>query len=423
MKCFRVPLLGLFLCAITLLPEGQTPTPTAAAPRGTDVPAGAIMTNTTWTKAGNPYVLTGQVVVFPDATLTIEPGVQIQGGETIEVRGGLFAIGSPTEPIICRCGIYYAHDNAGGTYDARGAVRYVRFSQGGVGVANAELTIQDSIFTGSEAIRSNPDTGSAVYVFGSSRVTFERSVIEDHWGGINGQGNSRIQVCKSVFRRNQVPVYTGGGVEGSVFYANAYGPLAGVIRHSVISGNLRPGGSSFYDSVVAGNQWGVETSQPGSNNTISNQLFDMSLSTSSTANAANNWWGTTDRSLIEARIHDGKDDPQLGLVQYEPILTQPPAFTLGDACPGPLPVPVPAFLTFGGGQLPSFGPHSLTWESLEPATQFQIQVVPYNNDGPGINLIISDRALVERKAFFARATGDRPGYVCSVAGDELHVAD
>ncbi len=39
---------------------------------------GGIFTNTTWTLANSPYLMTGNVVVFPGVTLTIEPGVEIR---------------------------------------------------------------------------------------------------------------------------------------------------------------------------------------------------------------------------------------------------------------------------------------------------------------------------------------------------------
>jgi Secretion system C-terminal sorting domain len=70
--------------------------------------SGSIYSNTTWTLANSPYIMTGSVVIFPGKTLTIEPGVQVrvQGNSTntglqlyLEVRGTLNAVGTPTAPI------------------------------------------------------------------------------------------------------------------------------------------------------------------------------------------------------------------------------------------------------------------------------------------------------------------------------------
>lgn len=70
--------------------------------------SGGVFTNTTLTLANSPYILTGSVVVFPNVTLTIEPGVVIQIEEKsynvsqqiyLEVRGRLVAKGTSANPI------------------------------------------------------------------------------------------------------------------------------------------------------------------------------------------------------------------------------------------------------------------------------------------------------------------------------------
>jgi len=63
--------------------------------------SGPIITNTTWTAANSPYILTDDVTINEGITLTIEPGVTVMGeiGTLLAVNGRLEAIGTPSQPI------------------------------------------------------------------------------------------------------------------------------------------------------------------------------------------------------------------------------------------------------------------------------------------------------------------------------------
>ena len=92
-------LLFVLLLVISQTTSAQTPI------------SGGIYSNTTWTLANSPYLITSAIVVFPGNTLTIEPGVKIKVQANInqtsgisdtylEIRGNLVAVGTPNAPII-----------------------------------------------------------------------------------------------------------------------------------------------------------------------------------------------------------------------------------------------------------------------------------------------------------------------------------
>lgn len=96
--------------------------------------SGGIYNNTTWNIAGSPYLVTGSIVVFPNRTLTIEPGVEVivtadntfNTGNFIylEVRGSLIANGTSNAPIV-----FTSTDTTTGFYNWEG-IR-IKGSQGG----------------------------------------------------------------------------------------------------------------------------------------------------------------------------------------------------------------------------------------------------------------------------------------------------
>ncbi|MBW4891704.1 IPT/TIG domain-containing protein [Mucilaginibacter sp. HMF5004] len=68
--------------------------------------SGNITSNTIWTKAGSPYILTGNVGVPAAYTLTIEPGVTVQRNTNYQIllNGAMICNGSATDSIVFSSG-------------------------------------------------------------------------------------------------------------------------------------------------------------------------------------------------------------------------------------------------------------------------------------------------------------------------------
>jgi len=74
----------------------------SSSARGTDVAAGDITANTTWSRAGSPYYIRGNVRVAYNVTLSVEPGVDIRFAGNYSLSsfmGRIFANGTPAEPV------------------------------------------------------------------------------------------------------------------------------------------------------------------------------------------------------------------------------------------------------------------------------------------------------------------------------------
>lgn len=65
------------------------------------IPGATYNSDTTWTLANSPYSITGDVIVGPNATLTIEAGVVMKYSTNVEltINGRLYAVGTPTQRI------------------------------------------------------------------------------------------------------------------------------------------------------------------------------------------------------------------------------------------------------------------------------------------------------------------------------------
>ncbi len=171
-----------------------------------------ITSNVTWTLANSPYTLTDNIVVSPNVTLTIEPGVIVKGKSNTElqIQGHLEAIGTPTQMITftsennTAAGQWVGLKFVGGTGELRHTVlRYAGHTPLGesqsLGIfENSEVSIYSS------AIISNTEHGINIQ---DSRVILSDTLFSGHSttknrNVINARGTSTITVISSTFENN-----------------------------------------------------------------------------------------------------------------------------------------------------------------------------------------------------------------------------
>lgn len=173
--------------------------------------SGGIFSNTSWTVANSPYILTGPIVVFPGNTLTIEPGVtikvQFKGFNTglmsyIELRGAMIANGTLAAPI---------------KFEAELATQ--EYTWRGIEIKS----IQGGAFTG-----TNFELQNALYGISSDKIyydtlSFKHCTFKNNMFGIYLVANLRLDSCDFINNGAAVtamPSYGGVDVNQCTFEKN-----------------------------------------------------------------------------------------------------------------------------------------------------------------------------------------------------------
>lgn len=268
------------LTVLTLLLVLLLPTLNAtvrAAPSYTEV-GGPIVSDTTWTLANSPYVVTSSVQVMTGVTLTIQAGVMVKfnTGKVLQTDGTLVARGTAGQPITFTSNnanpangdwgnIYFADSSVDATFDASGnylggsVLQYCIVEYGGSGVQTAIYAPSAAPFIDHCTVRNNAKGG--ILIAGSAgkpAVVSNNTIINN--SAYNGGG---IYAGFSTVAYNTVSNNSAIEYGGGIYARNN----STVIGNTVISNTVT--GTGYYGTGCGGGI-SVESSTVNSNTVISN---------------------------------------------------------------------------------------------------------------------------------------------------------
>jgi outer membrane protein assembly factor BamB/DNA-binding MarR family transcriptional regulator len=337
--------IGGFVGLFSVVPdEVEGPGPTYVS--------GLITENTTWIDSNSPYIINGDTTLMSGYTLTIQDGtvVKFSNNTLLAVRGKLHVEGNNANRVV-----FTANDTLSNFTDERDYDK--RYYYNGIGSNfqifidaenGGEVNISFAEFEFSSAQEGALRLGSssepqiiADTIFKNNRMglwtggyysNINRCTFEDNYMGIL---NAKGTISNSIFRNNIVGVYSSSDMitTNSSYINNICGLESGkaTLEYCIISNN-NFGIYELYDSTfnrnsINNNKIGIipmPDSFPITNNNIYNNTeYNIMLIGSPDINVTNNWWGTTNTTIIDQYIYDIYDDISLGEAFYLPILTAP----------------------------------------------------------------------------------------------------
>ncbi|MBI2303897.1 MAG: right-handed parallel beta-helix repeat-containing protein, partial [Chloroflexi bacterium] len=249
---------------------------TAAPPQ----PQLIIGSNTTWTLAGSPYVITSSVLVSTGVTLTVEPGVVVKFDDNLgmQVDGTLIARGTASQPITFTSsritpapgawGFIKLTDSSGdATFDGSGnylsgsILQYAVVEYAGATGSGAVWLERAAPFVDHSTIRNNSQSG--IYAYNSVNLKIANNTIFGNtatFGGGIYAYNSTVTITINTIVSNTTSSGFGGGGGINAYYSTA------TISGNTISGNTAAGAGG---GIYANNGTTTITNNTISGNTAS----------------------------------------------------------------------------------------------------------------------------------------------------------
>jgi predicted outer membrane repeat protein len=254
-----IPLSLALALVVSFLLSAVTPLSISAS---TEV-SGEITSDTTWTEANSPYIVTSNVLVSEGVTLTIEPGVVVkfESGKAMQIDGELIARGTEGEPIVFTSnqaspapgdwgGIIFSDSSVNATYDAEGnylsgcIMQYCRVEYTGVVNTSPVRIVSSFLFIDHCDIADS--AGSYIYVDGgSARITNNTMVrsggVRSHESTVIISGNTIANGSGGISIGDSTALINGNAIINTVGYGVHAVESAGTISGNIITNSSSRG--------------------------------------------------------------------------------------------------------------------------------------------------------------------------------------
>jgi parallel beta-helix repeat protein len=240
--------------------------------------SGQIMSSTVWQTSDSPIGVIGPLLVSSNATLTIQPGVDVEffGNYALQVDGALQALGTALSPIT---------------------------------------------FTSSDEFPLSGDWQGLVFTAASSNnvCVLSNVVVEYAQVGVNCTAtspqmvNSTIQYCsqQGIYLTRSSPLIQGCLIQQNSSYGiYCYDTSSPQILGSQILANGSYG-ISLNGTAVSGHNClaTIQGNTLGGNGSYAVYAYNYYQAGQVVVDARSNWWGTADASVISGLVYDCNDNP------------------------------------------------------------------------------------------------------------------
>jgi len=311
-----------------------------------------ITQDTIWTRVDSPFVVSKDIMVYPNATLTIEPGVEVKfgGNFSLIISGRLYANGTEKtitftsnkeqpevgdwkaitfdgmeKSVLIGCFVAYAED---GIFVENGNVELesstISLCQNGITVSDGELMIENSTvslcrqsgisITNSEStvqnslIAENQENG--ICITGNGQIAIQKNTILANGDGLVLTGNEALGVDIS---QNKISANKQSGIRIDANNTDF------TIINNIVSSNdnagfyiSSPKSTYITNNFVSYNKIGVlydEGDHKADYNDIYGNEMGMNVLLDATVNAEHNYWGDKSGPYHESLNPNGQGNP------------------------------------------------------------------------------------------------------------------